>query len=62
MAFGCFTSERDFYEKSSIMRSIVHGIGDAVGGDPSGIGAADQRGTVVSGRCCINVCCGASVD
>ena len=33
------------------MRSIVHGIGDAVGGDPSGIGAADQRGTVVSSRC-----------
>jgi len=43
------------------MRGIVHGIGDAVGGDPSGIGAADQRGTVVSSRCCINVCCGTSV-
>lgn len=43
------------------MRSIVHGIGDAVGGDPSGIGAADQRSTVFGGRCCINVCCGASV-
>lgn len=43
------------------MRGIVHGIGDAVGGDPSGIGAADQRGTVFGGCCCINVCCGASV-
>ena len=43
------------------MRGIVHGIGDAVGGDPSGIGAADQRGTVVSSRCCINVSCDTSV-
>lgn len=59
MAFGCFTSERDFYEKSSIMRGIVHGIGDAVGDDPSGIGTADERGTVVgSGRLDV---CGTSV-
>ncbi|WP_399540651.1 hypothetical protein [uncultured Corynebacterium sp.] len=31
------------------MRGIVHGIGDAVGDDPSGIGTADERGTVVGG-------------
>ena len=43
------------------MRGIVNSIGDNVGYYPSGIGTADQRGTVVSGRCCINVCCGASV-
>jgi len=40
------------------MRGIVHGIGDAVGDDPSGIGTADERGTVVGGGLDV---CGTSV-
>ena len=43
------------------MRGIVHSIGDAVGDDPSGIGTADQRGTVVGGCGCFDVC-GTSVS